>query len=58
MYTIIYLFFLASPSPPTNFTINEITSKSVTLHWGPPENNGGSEITGIEFEKIKNIQFK
>lgn len=43
------MFVLASPSSPTNFTVSKITSKSVTLHWGPPENNGGSEITGTVF---------
>jgi len=44
---------LASPSPPTEFTVSDITSKSVTLHWGPPESNGGSEITGTDYKNVR-----
>lgn len=47
----VVVFHLASPSPPTDFTVREITSKSVTLHWGTPEKNGGSEITGKDYEQ-------
>jgi hypothetical protein len=55
---IFYRYVSASPSPPTDFTVSDITSKSVTLHWNPPENNGGSEITGTDFEKKKNLMNK
>ncbi|XP_029342085.1 titin-like [Acyrthosiphon pisum] len=48
----------ASPSPPTEFTVSDITSKSVTLHWGPPESNGGSDITGYVIEKQLNTTNK
>lgn len=29
--------------------MSDITSKSVTLHWGLPESNGGSDITGTDY---------
>lgn len=51
-------FISASPSPPTDFTVSDITSKSVMLHWCPPENNGGSEITGTYYEKSERLKFK
>lgn len=51
-------FITASPSPPTDFTVSDITSKSVMLHWGPPEKNGGSEITGTVTKKSERLKFK
>jgi len=32
--------------------VSDITSKTVTLHWGLPESNGGSEITGMDYENV------
>lgn len=42
---------LAPPSPPVNLNIKDLTSRSVTLTWEPPLNDGGSEITGYVVEK-------
>ncbi|ERL88522.1 hypothetical protein D910_05908 [Dendroctonus ponderosae] len=39
------------PSPPLNLKIKDLTSRSATLTWEPPENDGGSEITGYVIEK-------
>lgn len=48
----IKIFFnLAPPSPPINLKTKDLTSRSATLTWEPPENNGGSEITGYIVEK-------
>ena len=38
--------FIGSPSAPTNLSVADITSKSVTLQWGPPLSSGGTELTG------------
>jgi len=37
---------VGSPSAPTNLSVADITSKSVTLQWGPPLTTGGTELTG------------
>ncbi|PSN52174.1 Titin [Blattella germanica] len=41
---------LGSPSAPTNLSVADITSKSVTLQWGPPITTGGTELTGYIIE--------
>lgn len=46
-----YYFYLAPPSPPINLKVKESTSRTATLTWEPPENNGGTEITGYVVEK-------
>ena len=38
--------FAAPPSPPTNLTVADVTSRSVTLQWAPPTNMGGANLTG------------
>lgn len=42
---------LDSPSPPSNFTVKEITKNSVTLTWEPPLLDGGSKIKHYIVEK-------
>ncbi|XP_014601987.1 PREDICTED: titin [Polistes canadensis] len=39
------------PSSPLNVRVINFTSKSVTLTWSPPANNGGTELTGYIIEK-------
>jgi len=38
--------------------VSDITSKTVTLHWGLPESNGGSEITGMNNENVREDKIK
>lgn len=42
---------ISAPSAPTNLHITDITSKSVTLQWGPPTSTGGTELTGYIIER-------
>ncbi|KAG5897344.1 hypothetical protein JTB14_030229 [Gonioctena quinquepunctata] len=42
---------LTPPSPPINLKMKDLTSRSATLTWEPPLNNGGTEITGYIIEK-------
>ncbi|KAK3921146.1 Titin, partial [Frankliniella fusca] len=42
---------IASPSAPTNLTVIDVTSRSITLQWGPPENLGGTDLTGYIVER-------
>ncbi|ESO84504.1 hypothetical protein LOTGIDRAFT_176120, partial [Lottia gigantea] len=39
------------PSEPRKFQPTEVTKSSVTLTWVPPENDGGSPVTGYLIEK-------
>lgn len=43
--------FAAPPSPPQNFQILAVTSRSVTVQWSPPKSTGGGELTGYILEK-------
>jgi len=40
----------AVPDVPTSFTAYPISSTSASLNWGPPQNNGGSPITGYRID--------
>lgn len=42
---------LTPPSPPVNLVVKEAGSKSATIKWETPLNNGGSEIIGYVIEK-------
>ncbi|CAH1179306.1 unnamed protein product [Phaedon cochleariae] len=42
---------MTPPSPPVNLKIKNLTSRSATLTWEPPLNDGGTEITGYIVEK-------
>ena len=39
------------PKPPVKLQPSEITRSSVTLMWAPPQNDGGSPITGYIVER-------
>lgn len=41
----------APPSPPINLRVKEFTSRTCTIQWESPENDGGSEIIGYVIEK-------
>lgn len=45
------ILLIASPSPPQNLRITDITSKSVSLEWESPASDGGSDITDYIIEK-------
>lgn len=32
-------------------TVKDVTGRSASLYWEPPENNGGTEITGYVVER-------
>ena len=42
---------ITTPSPPRNLKVTESTSKSATIIWETPENNGGTELTGYVIER-------
>ncbi|XP_025832493.1 titin isoform X2 [Agrilus planipennis] len=42
---------ITPPSAPENLQVTEATSRSATITWEPPLNNGGAEITGYIIEK-------
>lgn len=44
-------YFSEPPSPPLNVKVNDITKKSCTVTWEPPESDGGSPVTGYLVER-------
>ncbi|KAF5301261.1 hypothetical protein FQR65_LT00961 [Abscondita terminalis] len=42
---------ITTPSAPRNLRVTDTATKSATIAWEPPENTGGSEITGYVIEK-------
>jgi len=42
---------LSAPTAPSNLTVADVTSRSVTLQWSPPTTTGGAELTGYIIEK-------
>ena len=44
-------FFSARPSAPRELKFGDITKDSVHLTWEPPEDDGGSPLTGYVIEK-------
>nr|AZI15635.1 UNC-22 [Auanema rhodensis] len=38
------------PAPPESLTYSDVTRHSCALHWQPPRDDGGSEITGYKIE--------
>nr|CAD7570417.1 unnamed protein product [Timema californicum] len=49
---------ISAPSSPTNLTVVDVTSKSVTIQWGPPTSTGGTELTGYIVEKRQSSSNK
>ncbi|KAJ8319891.1 hypothetical protein KUTeg_001478 [Tegillarca granosa] len=47
----IKLTVLDKPSPPVDLSVADVTAESVTLKWQPPEDDGGSEVTGYIIER-------
>jgi len=44
---------ISLPSPPTNLTVN-ISSNHVELHWNPPIDDGGLDISGYRLYRETN----
>ncbi|HXU95732.1 MAG TPA: fibronectin type III domain-containing protein, partial [Candidatus Nitrosotalea sp.] len=38
------------PDQPTGFTATAVSPTSIALNWSPPQNNGGSPITGYKID--------
>ena len=38
------------PQPPVNLLIKDATATSLTVHWSPPEDDGGAEVTDYVIE--------
>ena len=47
----IFFFFSARPSAPKELKFGAITRDSVHLTWEPPDDDGGSPLTGYVVEK-------
>ncbi len=45
------LCFADKPGPPRDITVRGVTESSATLRWSPPEQDGGSDITGYTVER-------
>lgn len=45
------LFLLAPPSAPKELKFSDVTKDSVHLTWEPPDDDGGSPLTGYVIEK-------
>lgn len=51
-YNCNYFCFPDVPSPPTApITVTNIDSEHATLHWNPPKDDGGADITGYIIER-------
>lgn len=44
--------FADKPSPPRDLKVTEVTEDSVNLSWSPPEDDGGTPITGYVVERL------
>lgn len=53
-----FILFLGAPSPPKNLTPIDVTSRCVKLQWSPPENTGGTDITGYVIERKLSTESK
>lgn len=48
----IFFYFSAPPKAPSNLTVKKIDSNSATINWKPPQDDGGSKVTGYKV-KVK-----
>lgn len=44
----IWIFFVAPPKAPSSLTVKKVDSNSATLNWKPPQDDGGSKVTGYK----------
>lgn len=51
MHPYIKLSIVAPPGPPEQLHVKDVTSKTCSLEWKPPLNDGGSDLTGYIIEK-------
>ncbi len=42
---------LTAPQPPTNLSVQTISTSQINLSWNAPSDNGGSAITGYKIER-------
>lgn len=43
-----HVAFVAPPKAPSNLTVKKVDSNSASLQWKPPQDDGGSKVTGYK----------
>lgn len=47
-----FSWYIDKPGPPINLTPNDTTKTTTRLTWAPPEDDGGSPVTGYYVERM------
>lgn len=50
------ILFSDKPGKPESIEIRDIDAESVTIHWQPPKDDGGVEISKYSLEKCETIK--